>query len=114
MTGEELALIRELNTLDIKLYERAQDIFKDRWHDMLKQIPEHLQGERFVPTKRFVSVKRGQMKKAEIREENYSVLENQPTSEQGDSGNHTGNMMEQVMKRLFVTEKGEGECVYAM
>ena len=76
VSSEEKTMIQELNRLDMKLYERAQEIFEARWQDMLEQTPQRLREERFVPFTKMTKsgTKRGpqtfyRLRKPEVNEE---------------------------------------------
>lgn len=46
ISDADIKRVRELNRLDIILYERAREQFESRWNDLIENEPTHL---RFVP-----------------------------------------------------------------
>jgi hypothetical protein len=49
-SGAAVSRILELNALDLRLYERAVELFERRFQDMLSRVPLQVAHDRFVPS----------------------------------------------------------------
>ena len=103
VTAEEMAMITKLNQLDIKLYERAKEIFEARWRDMIGQTPETLRGERFVSSTRMAPVKFGKIRLNGWKEQRYYVL----TTEDGSSSSSSSRMQEKMLGKAYIGSCGD-------